>query len=337
MRAVVAYGHGDLDDLKYETGYRDPEPGADEVILRVRACSMNYHDLFTLRGMPGIKIGFPRIMGIDVAGDVAALGKDVAGWKVGDRVCVDPIDRHGKFAMIGETRDGGLAEYVAVKHYQMIALPADVSYEAGAALPTAYGTAHRMMLERGQIKAGEKVLVLGASGGVGTCCVQLAKQAGCEVIAAASTEEKLEKLKGIGADHGINYASTDFTKAIHEMYGKPRIFGEGGVDVIVNFTGGDTWVASLKALSRGGRMLTCGATAGYSPQTDIRYIWTFEHDIKGSNGWSVSDIEALLAMCQDGRLTPVIDRTLPLTEGREAFRVLDDREVFGKVIVSPDA
>jgi alcohol dehydrogenase len=337
MRAVVAYAHGDLDDLTYETSYRDPTPKDGEVVLRVRACSMNYHDLFTLRGMPGIRIDFPRIMGIDLAGDIAEIGPGVTGWQVGDRVCIDPIDRHGRFGMIGETKDGGLAEYVALPAYHLIRLPDDVSYAAGATLPTAYGTAHRMMVVRGQVKAGEKVLVLGASGGVGTCCVQLAKQAGAEVIAAASSEAKLEKLKAIGADHGINYASEDFTRRIHEMYGKPRITGGGGVDVIINFTGGDTWVPSLKALTKGGRMLTCGATAGFDPKTDIRYIWTFEHDIKGSNGWDVADIMALLEMCRDGRLRPVIDRTLPLSQGREAFRVLDHREVFGKVIVSPDA
>jgi alcohol dehydrogenase len=188
----------------------------------------------------------------------------------------------------------------------------------------AYGTAYRMIVTRGKIEAGEKVLILGASGGVGTCCVQLAKLAGAHVIVAASTPYKLDRLASIGADEGINYKTDDFMKVVHELFGKPRMRkGGGGVDVVVNFTGGDTWVPSLRSLRKGGRLLTCGATAGFDPKTDIRYIWTFELDIRGSNGWERDGLLALLDLVGRQKLKPVIERVLPLSQTPEAFRLLE--------------
>ncbi|MBM3597480.1 MAG: zinc-binding dehydrogenase [Alphaproteobacteria bacterium] len=341
MRAVVLYEHGGLDKLIYESNYPDPKPGPGDVILRVRACSLNYHDVFTRRGMPGIKLNLPVIVGIDLAGDIAEIGPEVTGWKSGDRVLLDPINRV-EGGLTGEMRDGGLAEYVRVRHHQLIRLDPAVSYAAAAALPTAYGTAYRMMLRRGQIRAGEKVLILGASGGVGTCCVQLAKQASAYVIACASSEEKMTRLKELGADHLINYVQEDFVKACHARYGRARVrhaaqrgAEQGGIDVVVNFTGGDTWTRSLRVMRADGRLLTCGATAGFDPPEDIRYIWTFELNIIGSNGWSKEDIEALLEMIKAGTMIPVIDKTYKLEEAREAMRALDERTVFGKVIVEP--
>jgi alcohol dehydrogenase len=177
MRAVVLYEHGGLEKLIYEPDYRDPTPGSGDVLVRMRACALNYHDLFTRKGMPGIKVPLPLIPGNDVAGDIAAVGPGVAGFAPGERVLVDPTDRvAGGF--LGETMDGGLAELVRVPAHMLVKLDPAIDYADAAALPVAYGTAHRMMLTRGGIKAGETVLILGASGGVGTCCVQLAKQAG---------------------------------------------------------------------------------------------------------------------------------------------------------------
>jgi len=335
MRAQVIQGHGSIDDIRYEPDWPDPQPGPSEVVLKVKACTLNYHDLFTLRGMPGIKLNMPLIMGIDVAGEVSALGSEVTGWSAGDRVMVDPINRKiGK--LLGEAMDGGLAEFVKVDASQLVRLPADVSFDQAAALPVAYGTAYRMMVSRGKIAAGEKVLILGASGGVGTCCVQLAKLAGAHVIVAASSDEKITRLKEIGADEGINYQTEDFMKEVHRRYGKPRfVAGGGGLDVVVNFTGGETWVPSLRCLKTDGRLLTCGATAGFDPKEDIRYIWTFELNIIGSNGWLPEDLDSLLDLVRQGKLKPTIDRRLPLEETRDAFRLLEERRVFGKVVVAP--
>jgi alcohol dehydrogenase len=337
MRAVVLHEHGGLENLVYDAHYRDPEPGPGDAILRVRACSLNYHDVFTRKGMPGIKVPLPMIIGIDVAGDVAAVGPEVTGVKVGDRVLVDPIDRV-KGGLLGETLDGGLAELVRVPSHMLIPLDEAVDYASAAALPVAYGTAYRMMVTRGKVSPGETVLILGASGGVGTCCVQLAKQAGATVVACASHDDKLARLKELGADVGINYAAADWVSECQRQFGRARVFGDagGGVDVVVNFTGGETWTKSLRVLRRNGRLLTCGATAGYDPKEDIRFIWTFELDILGSNGWSRDDILALLNMVKEGRLVPVLHpQRFPVEESREALRLLDDRQVYGKVIVEP--
>ena len=272
MRAAVVHRHGGPEELVFEADFPDPRPAQGEVVIRVGACSLNYHDVFTRRGMPGIKVPMPIVMGLDIAGKVAQLGPGVAGWSPGDRVLLDPTDWDDG-TLMGETRHGGLAEYCAVGAGQLIRLDDAVSFADAAALPVAYGTAHRMMFTNGRIQAGEKVVVLGASGVVGTCAVLLAKLAECEVVACASSEAKLDRLGEMGADHLVNYVETDWVAWVRERFGRPtRLRAEGGVDVVVNFTGGDTWVRSLRALRLGGRMLTCGATAGYDPKTDIRYI-----------------------------------------------------------------
>jgi alcohol dehydrogenase len=337
MRAVVLYEHGGLEKLIYEPDYRDPAPGTGDVLVRVRACALNYHDLFTRKGMPGIKVPLPLIAGNDVAGEVAAVGPGVTDFAPGDRVLVDPTDRvAGGF--LGETMDGGLAELMRVPTHMLVKLDPEIDYAVAAALPVAYGTAHRMMVARGEIKPGETVLILGASGGVGTCCVQLAKQAGATVVACASSEQKLEHLKALGADMGINYATSDWVAECRRLFGRPRVFARndsGGVDVVVNFNGGDSWTKSLKVLRRGGRLLTCGATGGYDPPEDIRYIWTFELNILGSNGWAREDILALLAFVRTGKLKPVLHpRRFGLAETRAAMGLLEERAMVGKVIIT---
>ncbi len=336
MRAVVIRKHGGPDVLEYEADYPDPRPAAGEVLIRVGATSLNFHDLFTRRGMPGIKVPLPCIAGIDFAGEIVELGKGVEGWRPGERVLVDPLDRVTFGGLIGEMRPGGLAEFCAVPTHHLVRLPHDVSFEDASCLPVAYGTAMRMMMTIGRIKAGERVLILGASGGVGTCCVQLAKNAGCMTIACASSPAKLKRLKALGADDVIDYTKEDFVKAIYARHGKPhrRTF-DGGVDVVVNFTGGDTWVPSLRALHRQGRLLTCGATAGFDPKEDIRYIWTFELQVLGSNGWTREELVALIEMVRAGEIKPVVDRVLPLDRAAEAFALLEDRAAFGKVVIKP--
>jgi alcohol dehydrogenase len=335
MEAVVLRQHGGADALRFEQAWPKPVAGDKEVVVKVRACALNYHDLFTLRGMPGIKTPLPIIMGIDFAGEIDSVGAGVEGWRTGDRVVIDPEDRES-FRLMGEMLDGGLAQYCVVPAALLVPLPDAVSFAEAAALPVAYSTAYRMMVTRGKIQAGEKVLILGASGGVGTCCVQLAKLAGAHVIVAASSQEKLDRLSAIGADHGINYTTQNFQEQVIALYGKPRVRGPGGgIDAVVNFTGGDTWVPSLKVLRRGGRMLTCGATAGFDPKTDIRYIWTFELNIQGSNSWHRQDLLDVLELVRTRRLKPIIDTVLPLRQTQEAFRALEQRKVFGKVVLDP--
>ncbi|MFY9761367.1 MAG: zinc-binding dehydrogenase [Xanthobacteraceae bacterium] len=334
MKALVLRRHGGLDDLDVVGDYPTPQPDDGEVVIRVRAASFNYHDVFTMRGMPGIKVPLPVVIGLDMAGEIAELGPGVQRWKLGDRVLVNPVNK--KKGLMGEMLDGGMAEYCRVAAEQLVAMPAGVSFEDAAALPVAYGTAHRMLITHGTIKAGDKVLVLGASGGVGTGCVLLAKMLGAEVIACASSDEKLERLKALGADHGVDYTNTDWSKWAVEKYGKPqRRTYDGGVDVVINFTGGDTWVPSLRCLKRGGKLLVCGATAGYDPKEDLRYVWSFELQVIGSNSFYDDDLAALMTLIAAGKIKPVIDKVLPLEGAREGLRLIADREVIGKVVVTP--
>jgi NADPH:quinone reductase-like Zn-dependent oxidoreductase len=334
MKALVLRKHGGLGDLEVVDDYPTPRASAGHVVIRVRAASFNYHDVFTVRGMPGIKVPLPVVIGLDMAGEIAEIGSGVNGWKIGDRVLVNPINKQK--GLMGEMLDGGMAECCLVAAEQLIPMPDAVSFEDAAALPVAYGTAHRMLITHDTIKAGDRVLVLGASGGVGTGCVILAKLLGAEVIACASSSEKLDRLKALGADQVVNYRETDWSKWAVEKYGKPqRRSYDGGVDVVINFTGGDTWLPSLRCLKRGGKLLVCGATAGYDPKEDLRYVWSFELKIIGSNSFYDDNLAALMQLIGDGKMKPVIDKVLSLEQAHEGLRLIEDREVIGKVVVTP--
>jgi len=336
VRAVQTVAHGDRSNLVYRADLPDPIPDPGEVVIRVAATAVNFHDIFTRRGMPGIAIPLPVIVGSDIAGTIVRLGPEVSGWAVGDRVLVDPVIRTGsRLGMLGEVADGGRAELCKVAASQLLRVPDGVTLEQAASLPLAYGTAHRMLVTRGRVTAGESVLILGASGGVGVACIQLAKLLGAEVVACSSTPEKLARLRELGADHLINYSETTVSAAVRSIYGKPRITGGGGVDVAVNYTGGETWFDTQKCVRLGGRILTCGATAGYSLTVDARYLWTFEHDYLGSDGWTSEDLETLMRLIADDRLRPEIDKVLPLEEAAEGERLLEDREVVGKILLRP--
>ncbi|MBM46351.1 MAG: zinc-binding dehydrogenase [Acidimicrobiaceae bacterium] len=335
MKAIVFDEHGSIDVLNYRD-IEEPDLESGQVRVAVRACSLNYHDVFTRQGMPGIKVPLPGIPGCDCAGLVSEVADDVVGWSVGDRVLVDPVRyEDGKLWMIGDTLWGAYAEYVVVSAEQLIHLPEDVSFADASCLPVAYGTAHRMMLTRGSVNAGDSVLILGASGGVGTSALLLAKMRGASVIAAAGSDDKCEQLISLGADETINYNTTDFVKYCREKTGS--LFSGGGYDVVVNFTGGDTWAKSLKCVKLGGQVLTCGATAGFDPPTDLRFIWTAEMDIRGSNGWQRSDLDQLLELTRTGQFSPVIDSQVPLTDGVAAHQALEERKFFGKIVITADA
>jgi alcohol dehydrogenase len=288
MRAIIFEEHGPFDNLKVAE-IADPALADDQVLVRVKAVSLNGFDPMVMRGIPGLRTPLPMIPGADISAEVVELGNSVAGdlFSVGQRVAVIPNRDNG---MMGETLTGGMCEFLAVHPENLLAIPDGVTDDQAACLPTAYATAYRMLYVRGQLQRGESVLILGASGGVGTCCIQLAKAAGCEVVAVTSSAEKAAKLAEIGADQVVDTSSVGYVEYVKEHFGKPRTRGKsGGVDVCVNYTGGETWAECFKTVRRGGRILTCGATAGYDPKTDIRYIWSFEHTIIGSNGWDRED------------------------------------------------
>lgn len=332
MKAIRFHAHGGPEQLRLEEA-PDPVCGPEDVVIRIRAAALNGFEPMILGKTTALRTPLPMIPGGDGCGEIVELGDRVQGWRVGDRVGFHPfVPGEG---MTGETRLGTCCERIRVPAGQLLRLPDGLGFEAAAALPIAYGTALRMMTTRGAVRSGERVLILGATGGVGTACVQLAKRAGAEVIACGSAAWKLERLRALGADHVIDTSGSSFREVVWQRWGKPRMTGGGGVDVVVNYIGGETWVESLKCLAPGGRMLVCGATAGYATPNDARYVWTYELSIVGSNGWTLEDQARVYAMAAAGELVPVIDSTRPLAGTAEAVRALIDRRFFGKLVLVP--
>lgn len=336
MKAIVFERHGGLEALSYRD-WPDPQPEPGECLIQVRAVALNGFDPMILRSIPGLKTPLPMIPGGDVAGVIGGHGADVDGedWPLGQRVMVDPL-LLSKGGVLGETVRGGACEQLCIPITHLIPIPDSVSDEDAACLPIAYGTAHRMMITRGKVRAGERVLILGASGGVGTCCIQLAKMVGAEVAACTSSPDKVDKLKAIGADHVINTGDQSYVTWVREHWGRARVFtGGGGADVIVNYNGGEEWAECFRALGLDGRLLTCGATNGFDPKTDIRYIWSYEFNIIGSNSWTRSDLETLLALVRDGVIAPVKHSVRPLRELPQSLAELMARQVVGKAVLVP--
>jgi alcohol dehydrogenase len=333
MRAVAFFEHGGPEVLHLVHDWPEPEPAEHDVVVKVEACALNHLDLFVRRGMPGAPIELPRVSGGDMAGTVIALGQAVTDVPPGLRVLVDPAIAlpGGRTGALGEDADGGLTERIAVPAANVIPLPPGVSATDAAALPIAYGTAHRMLITRGQVQPGETVVVLGASGGVGTACVQLAAMLGAEVIAVASSQAKLDRLAELGARHLVLARGAEYGGQVWKLTGKR------GADVIVDYSGEETWPATVRTVRHGGRILVCGATSGYQAVTDLRYVWVRESTIIGSNGWCRADLEALLRLVAAGRLRPVVDRVVGLDQVRQAEEDLEARSVFGKIVIDPHA
>jgi alcohol dehydrogenase len=327
MRVIALQQHGGIEQLKLDHWPR-PSVTDNEALVEIKACGLNYMDVFVMQGMPDLHTVMPRIPGGDIAGIVREVGKEVPSDWVGKRVVLFP--RFPTGGVLGENGNGGLCEFIAADQRQLIEIPDGVDFDRAAALPIAYGTSHRMLFTRGNIKAGEKILILGASGGVGVSCLQFAKMVGAEVFACTSSEEKGRKLKSLGADHIINYVETpEFSRAVWAASGKK------GVDVAVNFTGGDTWIQTQRCMATGGRILTCGSTAGHLCEIDVRFLWHREIDIIGSRAYLPSDIVACLDHVASGRLDPVIESIFPLEEAAKGVSLLEGRRIFGKVIIKP--
>ena len=281
MKAVLFHEHGGPEVLKYEDA-PDPKPGRGDVLIEVKATSINHIDIFLRRGMPGVRVPLPKIAGCDAAGIIKEVGPDVSGLKPGDRVTINPGISCGHcefcasgfgsqcttYAMVGEHIDGAYAQLLRVPAPIVLPIPDSLSFEEAAAAPLVFLTAWSMMVGKGDIRPGEDVLILGAGAGVGTAAIQIAKLVGCRVIATASTDEKLARAKQLGADILINYRKDEFDKRVRDITNKR------GVDVVIDYIGADTWVQSLRSARKGGRVLTCGATTGFAPQTDLRHVFT---------------------------------------------------------------
>ncbi len=344
MQAVQFDAHGDRDVIEYGA-FPDPEPDRDEVLVDVKAGALNHLDVWTRRGLPGIDLDMPHIPGSDAAGVVEAVGDGVTRFEPGDRVAVSAgvscgeceFCRAGEqslcpnFHIIGEHVRGVHAEKAAVPEENLVPVPSGVDWEVAGSASLVFQTAWRMLQTRADIEAGEKVLVLGASGGVGHAAVQIADHAGCEVFATASTEEKLSHAEDCGADHVIDYETNDFADEIAELTGRR------GVDVVVDHVGEATYPNSLKSMAKGGRLVTCGATTGPNPDAGLNRIFWNQLSVIGSTMATPGEVDDVLELVWDGTFEPRIRETLPMSEAARAHEMIENREGFGKVVVRPDS
>lgn len=340
MKAIVFYEHGDLDVLRY-ADVPEPEPGPGQALIQVKAVALNHLDLWVRKGIPGLKLSLPHIGGADVAGVVTAVGAGVdAGW-IGRRVVVNPALACGacefcrkgeqslcvKFGVFGEHTPGGLAEYTVAPASNLYGIPDDFPFVQAAAVPLVYQTAWRALIGQACLRAGERVLIVGAGGGVASAAIQIARQTGAYVYAVTSTPAKEQRARELGADETINYKEVDVAKEI------ARRTNRRGVDVVLENVGPATWGTSLRALANGGRLVTFGATTGRFAETDLNLLFWKQFSLIGSTMASFGEFEAVMREVFSGRLTPVIDRVLPLSQGQEAQRILESGEQFGKIVL----
>jgi NADPH:quinone reductase-like Zn-dependent oxidoreductase len=335
MRAVRFHEQGPPDVLKLEE-LPDPEPGHGEVLLDVRAASVNHLDIWVRRALPRIPV--PRIPGADAAGVVAAVGPGVDGLQVGDPVLIDPGTSCGacprcfegehslcrSFGIYGESFDGTYRDRLVVPAVNCFAIPEGWTFAQAAAFPLVALTSWRMCMSRGQLRPGEVVLIPGAAAGVGVMCIQICKMIGCEVIAAASTEAKRSLCASLGADHVVDYSVEGWEREVRRIAG-------GLVDVTIDYVGPLTWGSSMKLTRNGGRVLTCGATTGPVAKTSLTHIFFRQLSIIGSTMGARSDLREALRAAQMGYLAPVLDRSLPLAEAAAAHQLIEDRAVLGKL------
>ncbi len=341
MKAVRFHEHGGVDKLRYEDAEPPKLTSPTDVIVELKAAALNHIDIWTRRGITGMEVELPHILGGDGAGIAVEVGAQVNNVKKGDAVCLYPASGCGacefcltdrdfmciQLRVLGERLKGTYAEYVKLPGQNCLPIPPGFSFEEAAAFPLVFITVWRMLITNANLRPGEQVLVLGIGGGVATAALQVAKQIGAHVIVTSSSDEKLEMAKNWGADHGINYRKSDFAKEARALTGKR------GVDVVVDCVGGEGWVKSLAALAKGGRLVTCGATAGASPQTDIRRIFWNHLSIFGSTLGSREEFRQVLSFLRNSQIRPIIDQLFPLKEAAAAQQRLERGEQFGKVVL----
>lgn len=342
MKAVVFYKHGGPEVLRYESRPQ-PKPGPHEVLVQVKACALNHLDIWTRQGLPGIKIPLPHILGNDVAGVVAAVGKGVEGARLDQRVVVAPGLNCGRcepcvngrdslctnFRILGFQVDGGYAEFVSVPERSLIPVSSAHSFEEWAAAPLVFLTAWHMLLTRGGLKLGETVLIHAGGSGIGSAAIQIAKLTGARVITTVGDPEKTQKAKALGADDVINYRVRDFAKETK------RLTHDRGVDLVFEHIGPQTWTKSLASLAKGGRVVLCGATSGPQVELDLRFVYVKELSLHGCYMGSRHELLKIIALMEAKRLKPVVDTVFSLKDAAKAHQKMLSRDFFGKLVLRP--
>ena len=340
MKAVFFNEHGGPDKLIYGD-LDDPVINAGEVLVRVRACALNFLDIWGRRGLQGIRIPFPHVAGSDVAGEIAAVGELGRHFSAGQRVLLFPALSCGRcihclsgwdslcrsYQVLGFQTDGGYAELIKVPAANVIPIPDDKDFEEAAALPLVFLTAWHMLVTRCRIKVGDELLVLGAGSGVGHAAIQIGKLIGARVIATAGSEDKLDKARRLGADEVINHSRRDIVEEVKSLTGKR------GVDIVFEHVGDATFEKSVLSLAPGGRLVTCGATTGFSAKLDLRYLFSKQLSLLGSYMGSKSEMLAVVKLWEQGKLTPIVDSVFPLHEAAQAQQRMEERGHFGKVVL----
>lgn len=341
MRAVTLTELGGVDKIRVQDIPAPESLGPGDVRVRLRAAALNRLDAFVLEGLPGVEYSFPHVLGSDGAGEVAEVGAAVTGWKPGDRVMVNPgISCHAcefclagehslciRYRLLGEHLPGTLAEEIVVPAVNLAALPAERSWAEGAAFSLAALTAWRMLVTRARVTPGEWILIWGIGGGVALAALKVAKLLGAVVLVTSSSDAKLERARQLGADYAMNHGGTDVAREVR------RLTSKRGVDVVVDNVGEATWAASLKALAKGGRLVTCGGTTGPMVVSDVRRVFWHQYSILGSTMGSVAEYRAVAGQLARGYLIPEIDSEVPLERAPEAFGRLAAGERFGKVVI----
>lgn len=342
MHAVFFKEHGGIEKLEY--GYQ-PEPhlGHGEVLVKVRASALNHLDIWTRQGMPGVKIHLPHILGSDVAGEVAKLGPGARGIKIGTKVVIAPGLSCGHcphcrtgwdslcdhYKILGLQTNGGWAEYVKAPARNILPVSKKWTMEEWASVPLVFLTAWHMLVTRARLKKGETVLIHAAGSGVGSAAIQIARYIGARVLATVGSDEKIKRAKALGADEVIHYEKSDFSLEAK------RLNKNRGVDVVFEHIGPATFQRSLASLARKGRLVTCGVTSGPIVNLDLRFLFIRQLSVIGSYMGGLRELKKVLRLLEKGRLEPVLDKTFPLREAREAQTRMLERKNFGKIILTP--
>ena len=341
MKAIRIHSHGGIDKLRYEDAPDPKITSPRDVIVKLEAAALNHIDIWVRMGATGMKIPMPHILGADGAGVIVEVGNAVKSVRTGDKVCLYSFTGCGecefcltdrdfmciRVRSLGERLDGTYAQYIKVLPENCFPVPSYMTFAEAAAFPLVFVTLWRMLVTNARLQAGESLLIIGIGGGVASAALQVAKRIGARVIVTSGSDEKLERAKALGAEHGINHRRKNFAEEVQ------RLTDNRGVDVVLDSVAGEIWQKSLHSLVHGGRLVTCGATAGSEPNDDVNTMVSKELRIYGSTLGSREDFRQLLSFLDATQIHPIIDRKFPLSEARDAQARMEEARQFGKILL----